>query len=116
MTPGELLDAARDLAARGFPRAAALLARQSLEGGLDGFWAVREPGVAEVPVRAQLACLSDYMNDKQAAGAIAFNWGALSHACHHQPYEPAPTDAELRERLDSVEALLGRLSRSSSYR
>ena len=110
MTPEELLAAARDVSGRGFPRAGALLARQALEAGLDRFWAKREPSVADVSVRAQLACLAGYMNDKPAAGAIAFNWGALSHACHHHPYELAPTDAELRERLDSVGRLLGRLS------
>jgi hypothetical protein len=116
VTADELLATARAVAVRGYPRAAALLARQSLEAGLDDFWARREPVVAAVSVRAQLACLFDYLNDTQAAGAIAFNWGALSRACHHQPYEMAPTDAELRERLDSVGVLLERLSRPSSDR
>ena len=63
MIPAEILNIAQELLERTdaktaglWPRAAALLARQALEQGLDGYW--RERGIAlyELGTRPQLIC------------------------------------------------------------
>jgi hypothetical protein len=37
---------------------------------------------------------------------VAHAWAALSHACHHHPYELSPTAEELERWMDTVEALI----------
>ncbi len=49
----------------------------------------------DVSMRAQLACLSTYMDDDELAGRVGYTWGALSNACHHHVYEIAPVTTEL---------------------
>ena len=116
MAPRETLAAARALVDRTmpstaglWPRAAALLARQALEGALDALWAVRAPGLVAVSARAQLACLPSFLADRQLAAEVAYTWTALSDACHHHFYELGPTEGELRARFQVVERLLDRL-------
>jgi hypothetical protein len=115
MTPDELLAAARDLINRPdaatagvWPRTAALLARQALEGSIDEVWARRPDtvAVAACSMRTQLTCLAAYIDPVLAARA-AYVWAALSNACHHHPYELAPTAAELTGWLDEVRQLTG---------
>ena len=43
-----------------WPRATALLTRQSLELALDDLWHRRAPGVEQCSARAQLLCLPSY--------------------------------------------------------
>jgi hypothetical protein len=107
-----LVRAARDLllysdpeTAGLWPRAAALLARQALEMGLDEFWMVHAPGVQKASARAQLLCLPAYM-DPLAARKADHAWEALSRACHHHPYELAPTAAELSSWIEDVNRVL----------
>lgn len=98
----ELLDMAQQLLERRdaktaglWPRAAALLARQALETALDDFWKTKKLEFAtHCGRRQQLICLHEYM-DPEKAGEIAHAWSALSRACHHHPYELAPTVGEL---------------------
>ena len=120
MGPRGLLDAAEDVLGRPAslppgvrPRAAAFLGRQALEEGLDRLWAIRAPGLARCPARAQLACLPRYIRPGVAEQG-AYVWWALSRACHHDPYDLAPTVAEIRdllavvwECLDEIERMLG---------
>jgi hypothetical protein len=115
MTPDDLLAAARDLISRDdaatagvWPRTAALLARQALEGSIDQVWARRPDtaGLAERSMRTQLICLPAYINPGLATRA-AYVWAALSSACHHHPYELPPTAAELTGWLDEVQQLTG---------
>jgi hypothetical protein len=107
-----LVKAARDLllysdpeTAGLWPRAAALLARQALEMGLDEFWLGRAPGVQNASARAQLLCLPTYM-DPRTARKADHAWEALSRACHHHPYELAPTATELSSWIDDVDRVL----------
>jgi hypothetical protein len=95
-----------------WPRAAALLARQALEGALDDHWQQRAPGLENASMRAQLACLPDYLGDRRLAADVAFTWGALSGACHHHAYELAPTAPELEGWIESVERLVGAVESS----
>jgi hypothetical protein len=107
-----LVRAARDLllyfdpeTAGLWPRAAALLARQALEMGLDEFWEGRAPGVENASARAQLLCLPTYM-DALTARKADHAWEALSRACHHHPYELSPTAAELSSWIEDVDQVL----------
>ena len=109
--PGELLRMARQLLDRAspetaglWPRAAALLARQALEMAVDEFWAKRRIPLESCPTRQQLICLRDYMGDASLAGRVHHAWNALSSACHHHPYELAPTAGELGGWIGVVEA------------
>jgi len=111
-----LVKAARDLllysdpeTAGLWPRAAALLARQALEIGLNEFWVGHAPGVQNASARAQLLCLPTYM-DALTARKADHAWEALSRACHHHPYELAPTAAELYSWIEDVDQVLQRTS------
>ncbi len=111
-TPEDLLDTARELLSRPdakakgiWPRAAAHLCRQSLEAALQEFWKKRLPGLENMSMRAQLACLPTYLDDDALAGRVAYTWSALSRACHHHTYELAPTGVELEGWIDTVRAL-----------
>ncbi len=113
MTPAETLAMAQqlldraDLKTAGFwPRAAALLARQALEQGLDEYW--RDQGVAldGFGTRPQLICLREYIGDAVLAGRAHHTWAALSEACHHHPYELALGHGELANLIGNVSALL----------
>jgi len=108
-TPEDLLDTARalisrpDAKAKGlWSRAAAHLCRQALEASLQELWKARLPGLEKMSLRAQLACLSTYLDNDALAGRIAYTWSALSRACYHQTYELAPTSVELEGWMETV--------------
>jgi hypothetical protein len=114
VNPSELLTAARDVLERKggaipalWPRTAAILGRHALEESIRGRW-LEQPGsegTAECSMRAQLASLILVMREEEAA-RHSFVWAALSSACHHHPYELAPTAAELGNWLDEVAQLI----------
>ena len=98
----ELLTVARTLVDRAspgtaglWPRAAALLTRQALEIALKTYWNFAALGTEECTARAQLLCLGRYLSDEPFARQAHQTWAALSRACHHHPYELAPTREEL---------------------
>lgn len=99
-------DRAPDLAAGVWPRAAAVLARQALELSLAALWAQRGLDMAGASARAQLLCLDEYLSDPHVVADARFAWWALSRACHHHPYELAPTVAEIEGWLSSVEKVV----------
>jgi hypothetical protein len=106
----DVLALARDLLRRPeartagvWPRASALLARQALEMALDDFWRARRPGVEACSTLAQLLCLREFWPDREEAGRIHHAWTGLSRACHHHPYELAPTAGELEGWFAVVE-------------
>jgi len=108
--PAEILGMARQLLDRAspetaglWPRAAALLGRQALEISLDDFWGRRKMALIACPTRPQLICLREYLGDDDLAGRLHHAWNALSRACHHHPYELAPTVGELRGWMDVVD-------------
>jgi hypothetical protein len=109
-TPAELLGMARQLLDRAtpetaglWPRAAALLARQALETAVDDFWHAQRLPLDSCPTLPQLLCLREYLDDADLAGLVHHAWHALSRACHHHPYELAPTVAELKGWMDVLE-------------
>lgn len=89
-----------------WPRAAALLARQALETALDDYWQTRGLALGRCGTRQQLICLREYLPSEEAAGRVYEAWATLTRACHHQPYELAPTVAELGALLTTVRGLL----------
>ena len=105
-----VLQLARDLLSRAdpataglWPRAAALLTRQALEEAVDAYWKARHLPLDSLPTHAQLVCLRMMTSDDTLPAQLHETWGALSRACHHHPYELAPTAAELAAWIDVVE-------------
>lgn len=109
----ELLGVARSLLERSsddtqglWPRAAVLLARQSLEVALKTYWSAKAPGLEECSTRAQLLCLGTYAGNDPMAGRANQVWSALSRAAHFHPYELSPTRDELLLWLDTVQEVV----------
>ncbi len=122
MTPADLLIAARDLLERpatasvgGWPRAVALLTRQAMETALEEFWKASPStaGLCDCARKTQLICLPAYL-DPRLAREAGYVWAALSSACHHHPYDLAPTAAELSGWIDAVATLLVGISGKTS--
>jgi hypothetical protein len=120
MTPTDVLAMAQGLMDRAdartaglWPRAAALLARQALEEGLDAYWHERGVPLGEFGTRPQLICLREYLGDSALAGRAHHTWAALSEACHHHPYELAPGHGELSAWIAAVAELLPGLEAQS---
>lgn len=88
-----------------WPRAAALLTRQALELAIDARLVGRIPEVEGLSMRVRLACLLE-LADPAIAHEAAWLWGRLSTACHHHPYDLAPTGAELTEWVDRTAAFV----------
>lgn len=88
-----------------WPRAAALLARQALEGRLERFWWQTAPGVERLNMRAQLNCLRAYASPSLASD-FSYTWHALSRVTHHRPYALDPTRDELSSLLGVAERLV----------
>ena len=121
MTPVEILAAADALAgpersssALGWPRMVAVLARHAIEETLRQYWALREPGMERCTWHAQLLCLPVYLSNRKLAREAAAAWTDLSRACHHHPYELAPTANELRDLLDVANRFAAEVARQSA--
>jgi hypothetical protein len=111
----DLLAVARDFVERPsagtrglWPRAAVILARQSLEVALKTFWSARVPGVEECSARAQLLCLGHFLGDDPVARRAHLAWTALSRSCHYHPYDLPPTQEELSAWCDTVAEVIER--------
>ena len=87
-----------------WPRAAALLARSSLEASMTELWQAKEIPLQRASWRAQLLCLPGYIN-ADLARRVAFAHSALSAACHHHPYDLPPTAIEIQRWLAIVQSL-----------
>ena len=114
--PREVLDLAGHLLGRAdpataglWPRAAALLGGQALQATLHRLWVRRHIELQECSMRAQLICLRTYLGDPDLAARAGLTWSALRRACHHHPYELAPTAGELRAWLSVVDELIGKV-------
>jgi hypothetical protein len=94
-----------------WPRVSALLARRALEASVGQLWERRSLDLQGCSVRAQLICLRSYLGDAELAARTSHAWSALSRACHHHPYELAPTSAELRAWFAIVGELMQRVGR-----
>ena len=90
-----------------WPRASAILALRALEAGVLRLWERQTLDLRRCPMRAQLICLRTYLGDASLAARTGHAWSALSRACHHHPYELAPTAAELESWFSVVRELIG---------
>lgn len=123
MTADELVAEARRLldetapgTVSAWPRAAALLCRQALEGTLAQLWTTKAPSLRFTSMRAQLACLPSYLSSDVLARDVTFAWHALSRATHHQPYELDPTREELDSLITTSERLVASVSAQAHSR
>jgi len=105
---GRLLGRADPATAGLWPRASALLALQALEASLGRLWKRRALDLQGCTMRTQLICLRTYLDDAGLAARAGHAWSALSRACHHHPYELAPTSTELGSWLPVVGELVER--------
>lgn len=103
-----VLDHAEPEMAGLWPRASAVLAGRALEASLARLWERRTLDLRGCSMRVQLICLRSYLGDAELAARASLTWSALRRACHHHPYELAPTATELRGWLDVVEELARR--------
>ena len=69
-------------------------------------WELRTLDLEGCSMRAQLICLRTYLGDANLAARTGHAWSALSRACHHHPYELAPTAAELQSWFPVVSELI----------
>jgi len=72
------------------------------------------PQMREATRATQLVCVERFVRDRDLVLGLRTAWAALSRACHHHPYELAPTAHELEHWLDAVERLLERLAAQDS--
>jgi hypothetical protein len=107
--PRGLLEAADSLLGRAepataglWPRASAILGLEALEAVLQRLWRHRGLDLQGCTMRTQLICLRRYLEDGGLAARAGHAWSALSRACHHHPYELAPTATELGSWLSVV--------------
>ena len=120
--PRGLLSMARGLLGRAdpemaglWPRASALLASRALEATVHRLWERRTLDLQGCSMRVQLICLRTYLGDADLAARAGHAWSALSRACHHHPYELAPTATELHAWFDVVGELIQRVGPSTAH-
>lgn len=95
-----------------WPRASALLALQALDAALGRLWERHALGFEGCSMRTQLICLRSYLDDPGLAARAAHASSALRRACHHHPYELAPTAGELRDWFSPVRELIQEVARA----
>lgn len=117
--PDDLLEMADSLLRRAdvataglWPRASALLALEALEASMHRLWQRHTLEFHGCSMRTQLICLRTYLEDAPLAARTSHAWSALSRACHHHPYELAPTAAELQSWFSVVGDLLRKVGPS----
>jgi hypothetical protein len=89
-----------------WPRASALLALRALDATLRGLWERCGVHLEGCSTRTQLLCLRSYLEDEELAARAGHAWSALRRACHHHPYELAPTVGELSDWFAVVRELV----------
>jgi hypothetical protein len=119
--PGRLLEMAHrllhrpDAATAGlWPRVSALLARRALEACVGELWNDRALPLHACSMRTQFLCLRTYLGDTDLAARTNHAWSALTRACHHHPYELAPTATELRSWFSVVGDLIRKVEAEGS--
>ena len=70
---------------------------------VDSYWMVRQLPLDSLPTQAQLVCLRVMTPEGTLPAQLHEAWGSLSRACHHHPYELAPTVGELATWIRVVE-------------
>jgi hypothetical protein len=82
-------------------RAAALLARMALETAVSDRLAAVHPDLPNATMRSRLLVLPVCADEGVVREAVRA-WVGLSRACHHHPYELAPTKGELSDLVGAV--------------
>jgi hypothetical protein len=95
-------------------KAAAVLARQALELSVRQRLDRVDPALASASMRSQLDCLQVIAKDTDAAAAAWLAWSNLSSACHHHPYDLAPSTAEIGSLITTVTEIDARLAGTSA--
>ena len=103
---GSLIDRADPHTSGLWPRASALLGCRAVELAVGRLWARRAVDFHSCSMRVQVICLRLYLGDPDLAARASHAWSALRRACHHHPYELAPTAGELRSWLSVVDELI----------
>ena len=118
--PGVLLGMADGLLRRAdpataglWPRVSALLALEALEASVRRLWERHALEFRGCSMRTQLICLRSYLDDANLATRTGHAWSALDRACHHHPYELAPTAGELESWFAVVSELIGKTGLAS---
>jgi len=108
MTPRALIHEAMRLVeppdpslAGAWGRAAALLARQALEGALREHLQDAFGPFGRAPFQAQLITFRE-ITDQDLAAELGWTWQALSAATHHHAYPLPPTASELAQWIETV--------------
>jgi hypothetical protein len=109
----QLIDIAANETTGLWARAAAMLARQSLELALRDILAREAPGAHAAPFRTQLLVFRSLHHGDELPARIAYTWVALSQSTHYQGYELPPTAEALRGWIETVHALLSFEARES---
>ena len=111
---GALLDQARALLDRSgvsephAVRAACWVARSALDEALRSRLTCEGSPVGAANMRTVLIVLRVAVDDPELVGRAEYAWASLSSASHHHAYELAPTLAEARALIDSVDWIASR--------
>ena len=100
----ELLDRSQGIPGL-WHRASASLIRQTLEILLEQLWTKRAPGLEAASVRAQLACLPEFITTNDLARRVTLAWNELSTACHAHSYNLRPEPAMLESAFETLAGL-----------
>lgn len=84
-------------------RATCVLLRAALEDALESFWHSHQPTIRFGNGRAQMACLSGWMDDPDLAAAVRQTWGELSSMAHHSD-DLGPDPAAMRRSVRVIQA------------
>jgi hypothetical protein len=95
-----------------WPRASALLALHALDTALRGLWERHALGLQGCSMKTQLICLRAYLDDTSLAARAGHAASALRRACHHHPYELAPTVGELEDWFSVVRELVRKVAKT----
>lgn len=95
-------------------RGAALLGRLAIETALARYWRSTAPGAEHASRKAQFVSLRYHSADTGLATTAHQAWAELSAACHHHPYDLAPTAAEVAHWLGVADPVVRRLLAAST--
>lgn len=112
LSPGRLLHEAEhlcggldDASASYWARAAGFLARMALEDAVTAVVVGLDPALRDATMASKLLLLGVRTGDDDVRAAQRA-WAGLSRACHHHPYELAPTRAELVDLIRAVRQIM----------
>jgi len=77
-------------------------------------WELRSLDFHACSMRTQLICLRTLLGDAELAARAGHAWSSLRRACHHHPYELAPTVAELEAWFAVASDLIDRVGREAA--